>query len=201
MAELADANTPPYDLARIVCAAAVWFGGAKPVFQIWEMQGPGWDYGKQVVKVYQYPSFFVDGAIGTIAPKKGKRYGWHSDRTKKQDALTELRRVYAHGGFINHSSEALDEALSYVYYDGGGIGPAEFIQESKDAKMCHGDRVIGDMLCLVAAGERKPVKYEAITPPLNSIGGRLKQFRDRKRKLHAARGKGKRRFDFRISER
>ena len=201
VAEFADANTPPYDLARIACAAAVWFGGAKPVFQIWEIQGPGWDYGKQVVKVYQYPAFFMDSAVGMITSKKRKRYGWHSSREKKQEALTELRRAYAHGGFINHSGEALDEALSYVYYDGGGIGPAEFIQESKDAKQCHGDRVIGDMLCLVAAGERKPVKFEAITPPFNSIGGRLKAFRDRKRKLRATRGKGRQRFDFRTSER
>ena len=200
VAEFADANTPPYDLARIAIAAALWFGGAKRPILIWEMQGPGWDFGRLVVKIMKYPTFFVDSAIGTIASKRGKRYGWHVSNDKKGEALGMLRRAYAHGGFINHSGEALDEALSYVHYDGGGIGPAEFIQESKEAKKTHGDRVIADMLCLVVAGETKIAKSKVqVTIPHNSIGGRLRAFKQRKKRERQA-SRLRRRFDFRTDD-
>lgn len=196
IAEFADANTPPYDLARIACAAAIWFGGKKRPYMIWEMQGPGWDFGRQVVRVMQYPSYYVDKSSGMIAEKRSKRYGWHSSNPKKHEVLGILRRAYAHGGFINHSDAALDECLTYVHYDGGGIGPAEFIKESNEAKMCHGDRVISDMLALLAIGELKPSPDEEIAVPHNSIGGRLRMFKRRRDRNRASLRK-RRSFNFR----
>ncbi|GAF74791.1 unnamed protein product, partial [marine sediment metagenome] len=49
VAEFADANVPPYELARMAVAAAIWFGGARRngrPFLIWEANGPGWDFGR-----------------------------------------------------------------------------------------------------------------------------------------------------------
>ena len=154
VAEFASAQFPPYEFARLVCAAAVWFGGrgGRPLL-IWEANGPGWDFGRQVVKILQYPLYYRDRAVGTTDEKQGKRYGWHSTGDKKMQCLGILRRAYAHGGFINHSDEALTECLSYVHYEGGGIGPACLVEESDSAKKCHGDRVIGDMLSLVGLGD------------------------------------------------
>ena len=197
VAEYANANTPPYEFARLVCAAAVWVGGTKRPLLIWEANGsPGWDFGRQVVKIYQYPSYYTDRAVGTVVEKRGKRYGWHSSQEKKSMALGLLRRAYAFGGFINRSEEALDEALTYVHYDGGGIGPAEYIKESADALKCHGDRVISDMLCLVGAGELHPVKLEKPTTPHNSVGGRLKLYQKRKKTAQRS-ARQQKRFDFR----
>lgn len=192
IAEFADANTPPYELARLACAAALWFG--KRPLMIWEANGPGWDFGRQVVKVYQYPHYYVDRQVGTIRNKRGKRYGWNSSREKKHEALGMLRRAYAFGGFINHSLEALDEARTYIHYGNGGIGPAEFLKESEDARQCHGDRVIADMLCLVAAGEVKAAKTAVPQAPWNSIGGRLKAYQQRRKRRKRTQRK---RFDFR----
>jgi hypothetical protein len=151
--EWADANTPPYDFARVACALALWVGGRaknhRP-FMIWEANGPGWDFGRQVVKTYGYPIYYRDKQVGTDAEKITKKYGWHSTRDKKDLMLGVLRRAYAHGGFVNHSKEALDEALTYIYYNGGGIGPASLTEESEAARKTHGDRVIADGLCLWA---------------------------------------------------
>ena len=83
-----------------------------------------------------------------------------------------LRRAYAQGGVINHCDEALTEALSYVYYDDGGLGPAEFVKESESARMTHGDRVIADALMLLGV-EDAPVTHQGDPmPPGRSIGFR-----------------------------
>lgn len=176
IAEFANANVPPYDFARIVAAAALWFGGARngghPLL-IWEANGaPGWDFGRVLVKQLQYPNYFVDKVAGTAREKAGKRYGWHSSQEKKAQLLGLLRRAYAHGGIINHSDLALTEALSYVSYDSGELGPAEFVKESAEARMTHGDRVIADALILLGVEDMPKGKSTEPMPPGRSIGYR-----------------------------
>lgn len=175
VAEFADAKTPPYELALTVAAASIWFGGARngghPLV-IWEANGPGWDFGRVFVKTLQYPNFFMDKTAGTVREKAGRKYGWHSTREKKEQLMGLLRRAYAHGGIINHCDAALDEALSYVYYDGGGLGPAEFVKESESARMTHGDRVIADALTLLGVEDAPKNRQDTPVPPERSIGFR-----------------------------
>lgn len=192
--EFADANTPPYDLARIAVAAALWCGGAgnRLPLMIWESQGPGWDFGRQVVKVYGYPAFYVDRAVGTVREKQGKRYGWHSSREKKEIVLGMLRRTLAHGGFINHSEEALNEMLTYIYFDSGGIGPAELLEESAEARKTHGDRVIADMLCVLGVEKAPKLKPDKPSAPQRSPAFRKQQIKLARQKLNCGKT-----FDFR----
>ena len=193
IAEYADANTPPHELARQAVAACLWVGGKSRPLLIWENNGdPGFDFGRQIVRVFSYPNIFFDRQPGTIAEKRGKRYGWRSSPEKKAGALGLLRRAYSHGGIINHSEEALNEALTYVTYEGGGIGPADYMEESANARQTHGDRVIADMLCLVGQSEAPHNKATSPTPPERSVGHRMQQW---KRNKKAARRKD--RFDFR----
>jgi len=185
VAEFADANTPPYELALTVAAASIWFGGARagghPLI-IWEQQGPGWDFGRVLVKTLQYPNYYVDKATGTVRERTGKKYGWHSSREKKEQMLGALNRAYAHGGIVNHCERALDEALTYVYYDSGGIGPADYVKESESARMTHGDRVIGDGLALLGIDGEFKTKQNAPTPPFRSIGYRRRMALARNKK-------------------
>jgi hypothetical protein len=102
----------------------------------------------------------------------GKRYGWHSSKEKKEQLMGLLRRAYAQGGIINHCAEALDEALTYVYYEDGGLGPAEFVKESESARMTHGDRVIGDALMLLGVEDAPATHQGDPLPPERSIGYR-----------------------------
>ena len=176
VAEFADANVPPYELALIAIAAALWFGGArnKLPYMVWEANGPGWDFGRQVVRTYCYPFYYVDKTTGTVTEKRGKRYGWNSSRVKKQELCGMYDRALAHGGYINHSEEALDEALTYIYYENGGLGPAALMEESAEARAVHGDRVIGDMLCLLGVEDAPRPSSVSPTAPIRSPAHRKK---------------------------
>ena len=201
VAEFADATVPPYELARIACASALWVGGSRKngrPLMCWEANGPGWDFGRQVVKIHQYPFYFIDHLTGVITEKKGKRYGWHSSREKKEEMLGLLRRAYAHAGLINHSEAALDEALQYVYFDTGeGIGPAALQEESPEAKKCHGDRVIADGLAVYVLSESPKARPAEVKAPVHSMDFRRKMWL---RKLkNRKNGPQQRRFNFRDS--
>ena len=181
IAEWADANTPPYEFARIVVALSIWAGGTKRPLVIWENNGdPGFDFGRQLVLTYRYPNIYFDKQAGTVRERVGKRYGWRSSPEKKAAALGLLRRAYAHGRFKNHSELALNECLMYVYYEGGGIGPANLVAESGNARKAHGDRVIADMLLIVADG--KPGRHTSIESPKRSFAARLARYKQQKRR-------------------
>jgi hypothetical protein len=197
VAEWADANTPPYDFARIICAVSLWVGsrGRRLPFLVWEANGPGWDVGNLLVNNYRYPFYYRDVSVGLVTEKEGKRYGWHSSREKKEIALGHLRNAYAVGTFINHSEPAIEETLTYIYYDstvGGGIGPADMMEESENARKTHGDRTIADMLTLY--GPSRAPKDRAPKPdiPERSIGYRMQQWKREKKQK-----KSKNYFDFR----
>lgn len=178
IAEFADANTPPYELARIVCAAAIWVGGrTRHPLVIYENNGDaGLDFGRQFVLVYKYPNVYFDRQHGTLRQKVGKRYGWRSSTDKKAEALGLLRRAYAHGQYINHSTLALVEASTYVHYEGGGIGPAELVAESDSARKAHGDRVIADMLAVWVIADAGRIRKVDTAKPERSIGGRMRKW-------------------------
>lgn len=193
--EWTDANTPPYDFARIACAVALWVGGAsnggRPLM-IWEANGPGWDFGREVVKKFQYPNYFMDKAEGTLDEKRSKRYGWHSSTEKKETMLGNYRRAMAQSGYINHSIEAMDEMLMYIRYPDGGIGPAALVEENASARKTHGDRVIADGLSLWGCGDVPRAKLMGPKAPHRSIGGRMKTWKKDKKDA-----KKNKRFDFR----
>jgi hypothetical protein len=195
VAEWADANTPAHALARIATAVAVWFGGkTKHPLVIWENNGdPGFDFGNQFVSIYNYPNIYFQRQEGTVAKKRGKRYGWRSSPEEKAAALGLLRRAYDHGGFVNHSEAAINETMTYIYYEGGGVGPALLMEESASARKTHGDRTIADALCLVGLEGRVVGKTKSPEAPRRSFGYRLKQFQRKQR--NKARGHGPRKME------
>lgn len=185
IAEWADANTPPYEMVPIVIALALWCGGRKPhglPFLKWEMNGPGWDFGRLMVKTYHYPYFYKHFREGTTDNTKSKKYGWHSSRESKKLLLDCYERHLAHGGYVNHSVPALLECKDYIYYPDGSIGPATLFEESPAAKKLHGDRVIADALTLDDNEIPQGKPEEMPAPPPGSAGWRMKRTLARKRK-------------------
>jgi hypothetical protein len=195
VAEWADANTPPYEFARVVVAIALWVGGKKGLpLLIWEANGdPGWDFGRMIVHTFMYPFYYRDKTVVNVTDKTSKKYGWHSSREKKAVLLGVLRRHYAHGGVIHYSAEALDEAMSYVYFDDGALGPAVLREESAEARKTHGDRTISAALCF--ADETYDHVEDRVAPRIStaSIGGRMKAHRQAQKRET----KFPRKFDFR----
>lgn len=184
IAEWVDANTPPYEFARVAIALALWCGGANPrrlPFLKWEMNGPGWDFGRMIVEIFQYPYYYRNRKIGVITKRLSKQYGWHANRDAKLALLMAYDRLLAHGGYINPSIKSLDEAKYYIHYPDGGVGPADLVEENAGARKTHGDRVIADALTLDDKEIPKD-RGEAVKVPHNSFGYRFKQYKE-KRKL------------------
>ena len=125
--------------------------------------------------------------------KKGKRWGWRSDPESKAIGLGLLRRAYAHGGIINHSEKALDEALMYITFPTGSIGPAELLEESSGNRASHGDRVIANMLCLIGGGN---VKRHTSADDEPNRASQAKRFKDYQRRLRTKAKNQDKTFDF-----
>ena len=169
VAEWRDANTPPYEAARIAMALAIWVGGrgGLPLLK-WENNGPGWDFGREVVQKYNYPKYYRRRKTGQRNDQKTRSYGWHSGQREKEELLREYDRALAHGGYINPSIWALDEARQYIYYPEGSIGPAALVEEDSKAKKTHGDCVIADALTLddreVGGAKSEEIQFNKRTP-------------------------------------
>lgn len=195
--EWADANTPVYEAARIAMALVLWVGGRRKLpFIKWEMNGdPGYDFGKIVVKTFHYPYYYRDVKPGSVRDKKTKKYGWHNNNTSKGILLRDYDRALAHGGYINHSIRALEEAKQYIYFDSGSVGPACLVEESSAAKKTHGDRAMADALTIEGKFHKfKSTNKERAKRDLRTPAGRkqaLKDKRNRKTK------DWRRPFDFR----
>ena len=183
IAEWRDANTPPYDMARVAIALAIWVGGRQPrrlPFLRWENNGVGWDFGKIVVREFKYPYFHRKVKPGGIVDKKSMNYGFHTDRQSKFELLSLYDRILAHGGYINHSEKGLEQAKLYIHYSDGGVGPAFLVEENASARKTHGDIVIADALTLDDS-ELPKIKHQGAKAPVNSCGYRRQQVMKKKK--------------------
>ena len=193
IAEWRDANTPPYEMARISAALALWVGGRRKLpHKKWEMNGPGWDFGEITVKKYCYPYYYRNVQAGTVRDKKSKKFGWHANPNSKSLLLANYDRALAHGNYFNHSIWGLEEAKMYIHYPSGGIGPACMVEENQSARKTHGDVVIADALTV----EDKDARAGKLTAQEGPQTMRSAAYRRKMQKeKHGGSRKGKR-FDF-----
>ncbi|KKK77131.1 hypothetical protein LCGC14_2856700, partial [marine sediment metagenome] len=188
----------PYEMASVVIALALWCGGGQPrklPFLKWEKNGPGLDFGKIVVRDYLYPYYHKAIKPGQSVDKKSKNYGFHTSRESKQELLALYDRVLAHGGYINHSKEGLEEAMEYIYYTDGGIGPACLVERSSAEKKTHGDIVMADALTLDDK-ELPKLRYAKDVIPRNSSGFRLQQVKRAKKRSKIQARSWRKQFDY-----
>lgn len=185
VAEFADADTAPHDLARLAAIAGVWFGSKRGGFAliIPESNGPGGIFIKELVKL-GYPNIYLERRQGTADDKTTTKYGWHSSRDTKELLLGTYRRELSRDTFINPSKEALAETEEYIYYETGTIGPAKLMKENESARATHGDRVIADALTCIGDEVTSGSEADAPREPSNSYAARR-----RKRKARAKSGK------------
>lgn len=190
IARWSDANTPPYEFAKIVIALAIWCGGANPQrlpYIKWEQNGPGWDLGRILVKTYRYPYYYVDerpGTVGSGRPQGNtQRYGWHASAEKKLTLLQFYNRLLALSKFNNPDRKGLEQAKLYIHYEGGGCGPAYLVSESKSARMLHGDVVMADALSLedVPIAVRQSGGTDKY--PERSVGWRFENWKAKQQKI------------------
>ena len=144
---------------------------------------PGLDFGRLVVKIFYYPYYYRNIKEGTTSNKKSKNYGWHNNRNAKGILLRNYDRALAHGGYINHSILALQEAKQYIYFDDGSIGPSCLMEESNSAKKTHGDRCMADALTIEdKAHPFKNTNKEAAKRDMRTAAGRREALKEKKNK-------------------
>lgn len=178
-----DANTSPEDLAIVAARAGIWFGGVTaPAFIVWENNGPGGIFGRKLVKL-GYPNFYMQRVEGTKRNMKTSRYGWHSDKAKKEVLLGLYRDAIATSEVIQHCKESLDEALDYIYDETTGVLiPSELREEASGGRELHGDHVIADSLCVLGREELPRQRNRERKAPFGSFAHRRRLYAAKKKR-------------------
>ena len=172
VAEFADPNIPPYDLALEVAQACrnVWRGRKMPLVG-WETNGPGAALQHDFERA-GWTNIYRQRVDGTKDEKRTMRIGWTSTKRNKRTLLGNLARQLAQGECIVRSEECLDEMLEYVVLDDGSIEAGSRRDEATGARESHGDRVMalaGALMLCDEVGQPIPEKPEFGKYTLGSI--------------------------------
>lgn len=185
VAKFWDAYTPPEAFAEQVAYAAIWFGGRKAPYIVFEKNGPGMQFGRKLLSL-SYSAIYYQRVDSTKTNDKTKRWGWHSSNQRKEMLIGEYREALKSGHTINPSNESLDEALDYVYDDSGKMVPGTSRREEGGATATHGDHVVADALTVLGSAD---LPSETGAPePKRVTGG---SFADRRRMARRKRSREK----------
>lgn len=175
VAKFWDAHTSPEKLAVLAAMAGIWFGGShQPVFICWENNGPGGIFGRKLVNMC-YPAFYRQRAEGTVREKRTPRWGWNSNQRRKEVLLGMYRDALGSDRMIVPCQESLDEAADYIYADDGSLIPSRLREEPGGGRQLHGDHVIADALCWLAAREMPAQRAAPVRAPRGSYAHRRRQ--------------------------
>ena len=186
--EYASPYLRPEQMAPRAVALAWAFkdGSGDGAILCWETPGPGYTFGKRVLEL-GYRQLHYRKTKEGVGAKISDIPGWHSNAEAKDDLLREYRAALASRDFLNRSTEALEECLSFVVMPSGHIEHADNSQNLGDptgAKSNHGDRVIADALAWRMARPTVKVqkKIEKKEAPLLSLAWR-KEYHERLERL------------------
>ena len=157
----ADSNTLPSAFAEQVYAIGKWLGGMSgmPLLNF-EANGIGQVFLKRLKEIgYTFICKSVSEAKGTH--EKKQVLGWHSNPNSKLQLLSAYNAAMTAcfqsnketRQFINPDEDSIREAEDYVF-NGNQLTPSKCIEDKGGAKACHGDRVIADALCNLAAQDQ-----------------------------------------------
>lgn len=178
VAEFASNDLYPHQFADTVIALRKWFKGPKgDALLIWEVNGPGAQFTKQLIKESPQRIYYRE-STDVVGAKVSKSPGWRSTRDTKRRLLGEYGRAIERGDMINRSAPALDEMLHYIYDQNGSI-EHDRAKSSLDPTIAgenHGDRVIADALAWLGVGEQPKQTEQDMThdPPRGSMAWRMK---------------------------
>jgi hypothetical protein len=149
VAEWAVSGVDPMKFARMCVALARWFTDdhALPAFMIWDATGPaGSTFTKTVMDLGYSRIWYSEKMLDPSAPFSGKPGWWMQGN--KDALLRNYAEALADDRFINHSLEALREAMDYIQLANGDLvySRSEQTDDPTGARANHGDRVIADSL-------------------------------------------------------
>ncbi len=177
-------KTSPYEFAAIALALSYFFddGNGAPALLIWEANGPGRDFGIQVLKL-GHPNVFWRRNEERRRIRVTDFPGWWSDKKTKQSLLTAYAQALLNGSFINRCWDAVEECRHYQYLGDGTIGhvASRSALDPSGANDNHGDIVIADALAWRGVGELPIPKSGTVGIRPGSLGARHREY-DRARR-------------------
>lgn len=195
-----DSYTLPEQFAEQVFALGQWVGGMSGIpFLNFEANGVGQVFGKRIRELgYGF-------IYRTTTEKKGfhqkmQTLGWVSGTNQKLELLSNynaaltacFRSKMNAKKFINPDEDAIRECEDYIF-NGSQIVLSQCIEDSGGAKAAHGDRVIADALCNLAAQDQPRAAHHFAENITGTIEWRMKQ---QKEKEYAEKNKVKLWLDF-----
>jgi hypothetical protein len=174
VAEFADPNAPPHDLAQemVEVAMTVYRGRRLPLIG-WEVNGPGAAMHHDFQRI-GYSSVYRQRMVGTTTERLTVRIGWNSSRRAKRTLLGNLSRAISQGNIRIPSEETLREMLDYVILEDGSIEAASVRDLSSGARESHGDRVIACAGALMLCEEGVSAEVRELALPSEALGVILK---------------------------
>jgi hypothetical protein len=181
-------NTPPEAFASTVVALCKWIGGkTKEPYLIWESNGPGGVFEKEIVR-NKYHFVYIRRDETLKRKQKKNKFGWHSskgpDGTKyalmmgldvalKEGLEDSPMRKYIRMFDVNN----IREMESYLFNGGGTPHPAKTVADDEtEATAAHGDRVIALGLAVLALEYQAKAMIEAVkASDSNTLGNRMRQ--------------------------
>lgn len=174
VAEFADPNVPPHDLAQeMVEVAMTTYRGRRLPMIGWEVNGPGAAMHHDFLRI-GYHAVYRQRIQGTTTERLTIRYGWNSSRRAKRTLLGSLSRAISQGSVRIPSEETLREMMNYVILEDGGIESGSVRDLSSGARESHGDRVIALAGALMLCEEGSSSMSTESPIPEDSLGAILK---------------------------
>jgi len=180
-------DTTPEVFADTVAALAKWVGGTTKPYLIWENNGGhGINFGRRITRFHRPGPVYTHTVEDTKTRTKRNKYGWNSNRERKDDLLASLKMALReslknhkeHKFVIVHDEATVDELDDYIFYENGDIGASETADQASGARLRHGDRVIALGLCLLGTKEQRKAMHKEITKILpGSMAWRLREAR------------------------
>jgi hypothetical protein len=170
VAEFADPNIPPHDLAidMVELAMTVYRGARHPLIG-WEVNGPGAAMHHDFLRI-GYHEVYRQRIVGTSTERRTVRYGWNSSRRAKRTILSSLSRAISQNEIVIPSEDTLREMLDYVILEDGGIEAGSVRDLSSGARESHGDRVIALAGALMLCEEAASPQSTEPSLPSDSLG-------------------------------
>lgn len=175
LAEIATCHLSPPDFCKTALALCKWFNNA---FLIWEENGPGGEFTKQVKETDYRNVYYRNDSETKFGTKKTRAAGWWSNKDTKRILLSDYAKALTEGKFINRCKAAVEECMQYVHQPNGVIehSRARVTPDPSNQGESHGDRVIADALAWHAMQEKglkKDSKSDVnLQPPPGSFGWR-----------------------------
>lgn len=179
----------PIEFAQYCCCLGRFFRGKgnKPAFLIWEANGPGAEFGKEVLE-QKYQNYFMRESETIALRKKSREPGWWSGKKEKRILLSNYAKEIKAETLINTCGEAVKECEEYQQSPDGNIfhvGSED--EDDLDSGENHGDMVISDALACRGMNDSPYVEERSERdPPPGSLAARRQKWAEEQRRKQLA---------------